>query len=152
MYYSHSFNSPHRERVLRSSAEVFPLYPVMSNNITVNAVWDTGATTSAINFPLVERCNFIARDTTKLWGVNGLIDVGICKIAIRLPNGLLIPDKRVMICDFSPNIDILIGMDIIALGDFCISNATGQTLFSFVIPSLPTPINLAELTKVSGKK
>jgi hypothetical protein len=117
----------------------------MDNSLTVNAVWDTGATTSAINFPLVNRCGFVARDATQLWGVNGLIDAGICKMAVRLPNGLLIPDKRVMICDFSPHIDILIGMDIIALGDFCISNADGHTLFSFIYPSLPTPINLADM-------
>jgi hypothetical protein len=33
-------------------------------------------------------------------------------------------------------------MDIIVLGDFCISNAGGRTLFSTVISSLPEAINL----------
>jgi hypothetical protein len=35
-------------------------------------------------------------------------------------------------------------MDIIQLGDFCISNVGGKTNFSFVIPSLPVSYNLAE--------
>lgn len=35
----------------------------------------------------------------------------------------------------SQGIDILIGMDIIKLGDFAISNYKGQTQFSFRIPS-----------------
>jgi hypothetical protein len=86
------------------------------------------------------------KETRDFWGFNGAAEIDISYIALRLPNGLLIPDKRVAVCNLSPAVDMLIGMDIIALGDFCISNAAGQTLFSFVIPSLPTPINLAELS------
>lgn len=51
---------------------------------------------------------------------------------------------RAFICDLPYSVNILIGMDIIQLGDFHISNAGGKTLFSFVIPSLPTPFSLAE--------
>lgn len=36
----------------------------------------------------------------------------------------------------SQGIDILIGMNIIHLGDFAISNYNGQTQFSFRIPSI----------------
>lgn len=37
--------------------------------------------------------------------------------------------------DLGPNIDLLIGMDIISLGDFAITNVNGKTTFSFRLPS-----------------
>jgi hypothetical protein len=69
---------------------------------------------------------------------------GLALVAMRLPNNLLLPDKRVLIGDFSSSVDMLIGMDIIQVGDVFISNANGKTVFSFVIPSFPNPINFAE--------
>src|SRR3972149_10734968 len=38
--------------------------------------------------------------------------------------------------DAGPSCDILIGMDLITLGDFAITNKDGQTMFSFRHPSL----------------
>jgi hypothetical protein len=39
---------------------------------------------------------------------------------------------------------MLIGMDIIMMGDFVISNGGGTTLFSFAIPPLPQKIDLVD--------
>jgi hypothetical protein len=39
-------------------------------------------------------------------------------------------------------IDGLIGMDIINIGDFCISNHGGKTLFTFVYPPFPNKTDL----------
>jgi hypothetical protein len=39
-----------------------------------------------------------------------------------------------MVCNLVKDVDLLIGMDIILLGDFSISNGDGKTLFSFAIP------------------
>jgi hypothetical protein len=39
---------------------------------------------------------------------------------------------------------MVIGMDIIQLGDSHISNTDSKTLFSFIIPFLPTPLNLED--------
>jgi hypothetical protein len=72
-------------------------------------------------------------------------------LAIKLPNNLFIPDKRAFICDLPDSINILIGMDIIQLGDFHISNAGGKTRFNFVIPPLPEPFSLAaEADRLNG--
>ena len=38
-------------------------------------------------------------------------------------------------CSDIDDYDVLIGMDIIALTDFCISNQDGNTLFSFNLPA-----------------
>jgi hypothetical protein len=43
---------------------------------------------------------------------------------------------------------MLIGMDIIRLGDFHISNTGSRTLFSFVIPPLPEQF---DLTRKAGE-
>jgi hypothetical protein len=56
-----------------------------------------------------------------------LVDIG-------LPNGILIPDVRVTEAANLGNYDLLIGMDIITLGDFAITNGLGNTWFSFRIP------------------
>jgi len=38
--------------------------------------------------------------------------------------------------DLSPNVDVLIGMDIIGLGDFAVTNKDGKTVFSYRMPSM----------------
>jgi hypothetical protein len=52
-----------------------------------------------------------------------------------LPNGVQI-QTEVTSCDSLGNCDALIGMDIITLGDFSISNYGKKTTFSFRIPSV----------------
>jgi hypothetical protein len=39
------------------------------------------------------------------------------------------------------DVDLLIGMDIIQLGDFSISNGAGKTLFTFAMPSFEDKID-----------
>jgi predicted aspartyl protease len=112
--------------------------------MVLSAVWDTGATRTFINRRLSEKLNLIPIEFQSVVGVNGSQMAGLVVLAIKLPNGLFIPDKRTFICDLPNSVNILIGMDIIQLGDFHISNAGNKTLFSFVIPSLPTSFNLAE--------
>jgi hypothetical protein len=56
-------------------------------------------------------------------------------INIILPNNLGFPYLRVCECDIM-GADVLIGMDLITLGDFAISNLNDKTSFTFRIPSL----------------
>ena len=82
--------------------------------------------------------------TEMVHGVNSKQMVDVVAISIKLPNGLIIPSIKVFVCDIPSPIDMLIGMDIIRLGDFHISNTGGHTLFSFVSPPLPEQFNLAQ--------
>jgi len=50
-----------------------------------------------------------------------------------------------VLCYIIPGEDIIIGMDIISMGDFVITNARGKTLFSFVIPTLNKKISFSKL-------
>ncbi|GHV76092.1 hypothetical protein AGMMS49942_09130 [Spirochaetia bacterium] len=119
----------------------------------LSAIWDTGATRTFINRHFSEKLDLIPIEFQPVVGANGSQMAGLVVLAIKLPNGLFIPDKRAFICDLPDSVNILIGMDIIQLGDFHISNAGGKTLFSFVVPSLPTPFSLAEEAgKLNGQK
>jgi hypothetical protein len=142
----YALSQPHDYRALaiRTSIEVFPRHPLSNESFTVSAVWDTGATFTAINPEIVKSRKLIFIDDAKVSGVGGGTEGKYGALAIRLPSGLFIPDKRIVACRLPPSVDMLIGMDIIALGDFCISNTDGKTLFSFVIPSLPEHIDLAD--------
>jgi hypothetical protein len=70
-------------------------------------------------------------------GVNSEGPAPVSIVHIGLPNTVLIPMKRVSIAKIGGGADMLIGMDIISLGDFLISNAGNRTSFSFVIPPFP---------------
>lgn len=53
-----------------------------------------------------------------------------------LPNDKIIANLTVVGIDFNDDVDVLIGMDIITLGDFALSNFEGKTVFTFRIPSV----------------
>jgi len=128
---------------LYTDIEVFPKSSVGHEGATVCAIWDTGANRTVITHRLMSSLNLISVDNDWVHGVNSKQEVDIVAIAVKLPNGLLIPDIRVYVCDLPTPIDLLLGMDIIQIGDFHISNTGGSTLFSFVTPSLPKPFDLS---------
>ena len=105
----------------------------------VDALWDTGAGISCISKSLVEELKIQPilneADFKESKGAGGsylsrnyLIDL------------LLMPDYQISnlkVSDFVDNgkFHFLIGMDIITLGDFAITNHNDLTVFSFRIPS-----------------
>jgi predicted aspartyl protease len=144
-YLAHEQGYPFRTPVLTSEIEIFPRSSVRrGDGMKTSAVWDTGATKTFINRQLSEKLSLMPIEFQLVVGANGTQMAGLVDLAIKLPNGLFIPDKRAFICELPDSINILIGMDIIQLGDFHISNTAGKTRFSFVIPSLPTSFSLAE--------
>ena len=99
-----------------------------------NALWDTGAMISVISPEIIKKLNLDIVDTVQIAGINGESKAEVTIISIRFPNGAVIEDIRVAICEMSPGNDIIIGMDIITLMDIAITNGGGQTQISFVIP------------------
>jgi len=65
---------------------------------------------------------------------------------VVLPNNIVV--SEVLVCDSeigAQKIDVLIGMDVILLGDFAVSNYQGETTFTFRIPSQKKTDYVAEL-------
>lgn len=103
--------------------------------VEFDAIWDTGATASAITQYVVDQCGLQPTGMTQVQGVHGKNTVETYLVNIFLPNKVAIQHVQVTKGDLGGGAHALIGMDIITLGDFCITNKDGQTIFSFRVPS-----------------
>ena len=107
------------------------------------AIWDTGATISSISPELQKKLNLEPIGLLDIEGINSLEPCEQVLVHVGLPNMIIVPDVRPVVCVFGPpDLGFIIGMDIIKLGDLMISNSHGKTLFSFATPPLPMRINL----------
>ena len=109
-----------------------------------SAIWDTGATKSCITKRIVDDLKLIPVGRTTIGTANGLTIADTYFVNIGLPNGIIVPNVLVSCADLGKDIDVLIGMDIITLGDFSITNLNGRTSFSFRIPSVAEVDFIAE--------
>lgn len=110
-----------------------------SKTFKTKGIWDTGATNTVITKELIAK---LALAPTGVTFVNTasennrqtstyLVDLKLKSdltiTAVQVTEGVILSER---------GIDCLIGMDIIALGDFSITNYEGTTWMSFRIPSL----------------
>ncbi len=101
------------------------------------AIWDTGASNTVITEPVVNK--IIEKHDLQPTGIISVNSVGDIHQAetylvdVMIPPNVHIRNLKVT-CDKLAGADVLIGMDIIQRGDFCLSNAKGKTTFSFSIP------------------
>jgi hypothetical protein len=84
-------------------------------------------------------------------GINNDQISDIVVASISLTEGLILTGRRFSVNNI-PGADVLLGMDIITMGDFVINNADGQTLFSFVIPPFKDKISFSEKAGSINKK
>lgn len=107
------------------------------------AIWDTGATHSAITKKVVEDIGLIPTGMRETRHANGKSLNNTYLVNITLPHGVMVGQVRVtevqLIPDDSVSDDkqpqLLIGMDIIGMGDFAVTNTRGKTTMSFRTPS-----------------
>jgi hypothetical protein len=75
----------------------------------------------------VSKCN--------CYGVERVYESSVYIVDVILPNKVKISGVHVTSAALSPGFHVLIGMDIIGLGSFGISNFNNRTTFTFKIPS-----------------
>ena len=109
--------------------EKFPPY-----YYTDNAAWDTGAQFTFISPRLVEALELKPYREGVIMGIGGDQTAKTYMVHVGLPNGYLTHDVEVYCSDID-DYDMLIGMDIITLTDFCITNKDKKTKFAFRTPS-----------------
>ena len=102
------------------------------------ALWDTGAVFSVISRRLASQLGLMPIDKGFAYTVQGTYEPSVYLLDVMLPNGMVVKNLHVSDGDFD-DCDVLIGMDIIKLGDLQITNY-GQTKFIFRIPADPSPI------------
>ena len=135
--------------LLRSlKMEVHVLYS--GKRYTCKAVWDTGATGTCISKRVIDAMGLVPIGFTSVNTANGLKeDAGQFIINIAFPNSVTITDLRATEFSGGGDIDMLIGMDVICMGDMSITNANGLTVFSYRIPSDWAHIDYVEAAKSS---
>jgi uncharacterized protein YchJ len=100
-----------------------------------NAIWDTGATRTAITSKVAQECGLKPTGMCKVRTAAGETDACTYFISVYLPNKVCIPQLRVTEAKIS-GADVLLGMDIIVNGDFAVTNYGGKTNLSFRMPSI----------------
>ncbi|MGD1047612.1 MAG: SEC-C metal-binding domain-containing protein [Candidatus Krumholzibacteriaceae bacterium] len=126
-------------RVLKSKVTVQPpsiLHPAGSlpPPAEFTAIWDTGATATAITQKVVDSCGLKPTGMTRVSAAGGEYDTETYFVDLELPNHVTIRNIRVTKADVR-DADVLIGMDIISSGDLAITNHNGKTVFTFRLPS-----------------
>ena len=99
------------------------------------ALWDTGSSMTVISDSLATELGLAKAGEIDAETAGGKFKANKYIISLSLPNRLNIENVMVSSGKLGPGIDILIGMDIIGLGDFAISNVDNKTVFSFRFPS-----------------
>ena len=104
--------------------------------IEANALWDTGASSSLIRPEIAAKLDLKPISKTLMATPSDQeVPSNIYLINIYLPSKARI--VKIQALEGIPNnCDMLIGMDVIAIGDFAVTNFNGQTKFSFRIPSM----------------
>lgn len=106
------------------------------NPIVFKALWDTGATNSMVTERVVQACKLAPFKMTRVSTASGTGLSPVFLVGMGLPNKVWIPNIHVSLGKLSGDIDVLIGMDVICLGDFAITHQDGRTTFSFRVPSI----------------
>ncbi len=101
------------------------------------ALWDTGASNCVITQKTASDLGLQPISMVPVNHAGGQTVENVYLVNIYLPNNIILPNLRVTECrDTSGHFGLIIGMDVITLGDFSISNFNGKTTFSFRMPSI----------------
>ena len=154
----HAFTIRFKEivRVLQTEVGVSTAYDPHSGGSTQPlihdfvAVWDTGASDSAISARIVEQLKLASIDVTLVNTANGERLSDTYLINVYLPNKVAIPGVRVIEGDM-PGTDVLIGMDIIGSGDFAVTHHNGHTCMTFQLPAV-LDIDFVSMSKTANDK
>jgi predicted aspartyl protease len=113
-------------------------------SVSANALWDTGAMMSAITPEIMSKLKAPPVDRKTIAAIHTTAEVDIVVITLELPNRVIKKTIRVAVCNITSSAEMIIGMDIISLGDFALSNGDNQTLFSFAAPPFHNKIDFSK--------
>lgn len=119
----------------------YELFTQKPARLRVNALWDTGSTHCSISIRLVERLNLVPNSYVNVQHAGGISGCNKYTIYLTIKS---VGKARIVkftlemdVFEFvaPDDFDIILGMNVINLGDFCITNFQGNTTVSFTIPS-----------------
>ena len=112
--------------------------PVVNSPRNLKALWDTGATHSAISDRLALEMALPTEDFARVSTASGILHVPVYLIQVGLPNNFVFEEIEAVEFAYSieDDCDPIIGMDVLTQGDLSLTNFEGKTVFSFRIPSV----------------
>ncbi len=125
--------APKLSRVLLSKVQIENAFNT-EEKTEGTALWDTGATASVITPCIAKKLHLLPIQKVPASTPSGSHIADVYKVNLYLPNKVKLSDIKVL-SGVPANCDMLIGMDVIGLGDFAVSNYGGKTTFSFRLPS-----------------
>ncbi len=105
-------------------------YPILNTR----ALWDTGSTRSVLTSQTVKDLGLTPVGMVTVNHAGGTNRSNTYLVNVFLPNRVILSGIQVSEC-IDSDFGAIIGMDIITLGDFSITNAGKRTWMSFMIPS-----------------
>lgn len=100
------------------------------------ALWDTGATGTSITKEVIGMLGLKPVTQIEVFNAHGESKIkDAFLVNITFPCNIMVNGITAAEGSFGSGIGVLVGMDIIRLGDFAISNFKGKTAFSFRIPT-----------------
>ncbi len=99
-------------------------------------IWDTGATGSVITSRIVKELGLVPTGQKEVHTAKGSHLSNTYIVNLFLKGNF--PSQTITVTEaekLAGGVDVLIGMDIITLGDFVITNHEGKTTMSFRVPS-----------------
>lgn len=100
-----------------------------------NAAWDTGATNTVISPEVVQVLGLTPSGKQALSTFGGIVESNTYLIDLCFENGYRIANLPVLSGEDYSDYYVLIGMDVITKGDFCVSTVNDETVFSFRMPA-----------------
>jgi len=100
----------------------------------LEAVWDTGSQVTVISIRIVEELGLYPMGQVMMRHAKGTTLANTYKVNLILPNGMEVPNLFVMDGEMGET-DVLLGMDVISLGDLCITQPNNKTQLTYQTPS-----------------
>ncbi|MDP3948454.1 MAG: retroviral-like aspartic protease family protein [bacterium] len=148
---NHAFTIKYGRRVRALNTKVGVFLPLTQEETNAQkpkifeyiGIWDTGATNSVITKKVADDLNLKPISVAEMHHAGGTSIANVYLVNIILPNtvtvaqirvteGQLIAPQNILEKDHA---QVLIGMDIIGMGDFVVTNFDQKTTLSFRLPS-----------------
>jgi hypothetical protein len=124
--------------------------PVRVAKHAAKALWDTGATRSSVSPSVVSALGLVPVGAVEVHHGGGCETCATHLVNFRLPNGVGIVGLMVTELPLH-GFDVLVGMDVITLGDMSITHAGGKSRMSFRTPSIGGSDFVAEHNAIMKK-
>lgn len=116
------------------------------------AIWDTGATNSAISRRVVDQLGLPTTSMTRVHTANGEAVQTVHQVSIGLPNRLLVQDIQATCAEVIHGADALVGMDVISSGDLAITIKDKKTMMSFHFPPRENQIDFVPMAEAEMRR